>query len=239
MRRGGWICAAAAGAAVLLPASAVAAPAATTLKLTGPKAPVPPGGKAKLTATLKAAGKPLPGKAIAFLAGAAAAGQATTNSNGKARLTVVLTGPTEFTANYTPAAPDAPAYAPAQSTPLQLSPAARLTVSVRSYLRAGRRAVGIPGQRVRVRGTLAPATAGTPVEVSLFRKNRRVLRKTVTLKQAGESVRFAVSVKAKKRGVHRVRVRQARRQAARACSWCAPAREAARAASPCARSSAG
>jgi peptidoglycan hydrolase-like protein with peptidoglycan-binding domain len=206
--RGGWLCAAAAGAAALLPAPATAAPATTTLKLSGPKPAVPPGGKATLTATLRAAGKPLSGKGIAFLAAGAPAGQATTNSRGKARLKVTLAAPTAYTATYTPAAPDAPAYAPAQSEALQLAPSARLTVSVRSYLRAGRRAVGIPGQRVRVRGTLTPATPGTPVEISLFRKNRRVQRKTVTLKQAGQAGRFAVSVKPKRRGVHRVRVRQ-------------------------------
>ena len=121
---------------------------------------MPPGGKATLTATLTAAGKPLTGKGIAFLAGAAPAGQATTNSKGKAKLTVTLAAPTTYTATYTPAAPDAAAYAPSQSSPLALAPSARLTVSIGSYLRAGRRAVGIPGSRVRVRGKLEPVHAG-------------------------------------------------------------------------------
>jgi hypothetical protein len=206
--RTGLLCAAAAGAALLLPGPAGAAPVATAVKLTGPKGAVPPGGKARLTATLTAAGKPLAGKGIAFLAGAAAAGQATTNSKGKARLTVVLNAPTTYTATYTPAGPDGAAYSPAQSPPLDLAPAARLTVGVGSYLRAGRRAVTIPGSRVRVRGTLTPFTAGAQVEVSIFRKGRRVQRKTVALKQAGQIGRFALSIKASKRGVHRVRVRQ-------------------------------
>jgi hypothetical protein len=201
------LCAAAAGAAALLPAPAAAAPAATSLKLTGPKTAVPPGGKARLTATLEAAGKPLAGKTVAFLAAGAPAGQATTNSKGKARLTVTLAAPTAFTATYTPAGPDAAAYVPAQSAPLQLAPAPRVTVSVRSYLHAGKRAVGIPGQRVRVRGTLTPFTPGAQVEVTVFRKSRRVQRKTVVVKQAGPAGRFAVSIKPKKRGVHRVRVR--------------------------------
>ena len=155
---------------------ASAAPAPTTLKLTGPKGAVPPGGKATLTATLTAAGKPLTGKGIAFLAGAAPAGQATTNSKGKAKLTVTLAAPTTYTATYTPAAPDAAAYAPSQSSPLALAPSARLTVSIGSYLRAGRRAVAIPGSRVRVRGKLEPYTPGAQVTVSLFRKSRRVQR---------------------------------------------------------------
>jgi L,D-transpeptidase-like protein/putative peptidoglycan binding protein len=206
--RAGLLCAAAAGAALLLPTPATAAPVATTLKLAGPKGAVPPGGKARLTATLTAAGKPLAGKGIAFLTGAAAAGQATTDAKGKAKLSVTLTAPTTYTATYTPAGADTAAYSPSQSSPLQLAPSARLTVSIGSYLRAGRRAIGIPGSRVRVRGTLTPYTAGAQVEVSVFRKGRRVQRKTVVVKQAGQKGRFALSIKPKKRGVHRVRVRQ-------------------------------
>jgi hypothetical protein len=202
-RRGVLLCAAVGGAAALSPAPATAAPAATKLTLAGPKSAVPPGGKARLTATLTAAGKPLAGKSVAFLAGAAAAGDAKTNSRGKARLTVTLAAPTAYTAAYTPAGPDAAAYAPAQSPPLQLTPSTRLTVSIGSYLRAGRRPVGIPGARVRIRGTLKPYTAGARVEVSLFRKSRRVVRRTVTVKPSGK---YAVSLKARRRGVHRVRV---------------------------------
>ena len=213
MRRVGWdlwgraglLCMAVAGSLALLAAPASAAPAPTTLKLTGPKGAVPPGGKATLTATLTAAGKPLTGKGIAFLAGAAPEGQATTNSRGKAKLTVTLAAPTTYTATYTPAAPDAATYAPSQSSPLALAPSARLTVGIGSYLRAGRRAVAIPGSRVRVRGKLEPYTAGAQVTVSLFRKSRRVQRKVVTVKPSG---RFAVSVKPSKRGAHRVRVSQ-------------------------------
>jgi hypothetical protein len=205
--RAGLLCMAVAGFA-LLAAPASAAPVKTALKLTGPRGAVPPGGKATLTATLTAAGKPLAGKSIAFLAGTAAAGQATTNSKGRAKLSVTLTAPTAYMATYTPAGADAAAYTPAQSPPLQLTPAARLTVGIGSYLRAGRRAVGIPGSRVRVRGTLTPFVAGAQVEVSVFRNGRRVQHKTVAVKQAGKLGRYAVSIKPSKRGVHRVRVRQ-------------------------------
>ena len=212
MRLGGWdlwrrtavLGAATTGLVALLPAPAVAAPVTTALKLTGPKGAVPPGGKARLTATLTAAGKPLSGKAVAFLAGAAPAGRATTNSRGKARVTVTLSAPTAYTASYTPAAADTAAYAPSQSAPLELAPAARVTASIGSYLRAGRRPVTIPGSRVRVRGRVRPAAPGAQVEVSVFRKSRRVQRKTVTVGAGG---RYAVSVKASRRGVYRVRAR--------------------------------
>jgi hypothetical protein len=213
MRLGGWdrwrrtalLGAAAAGLGALLPAPAAAAPATTAVKLAGPTGAVPPGGKASLTATLTAAGKPLAGKAVAFLAGSAPVGQATTNSSGRARVTVTLSAPTAYTASYTPAGADAPAYAPAQSAPLQLAPAPRVTVGIGSHLRAGRRAVTIPGSRVRVRGRIEPAASGAQIEISVFRKSRRVQRKTVTVGAGG---RYAVSVKASQRGVHRVRARQ-------------------------------
>ena len=213
MRLGGWdrwrrtalLGAATAGLAALLPAPAAAAPVTTAMKLTGPKGAVPPGGKARLTATLTAAGKPLGGKTIAFLAGSAPVGQATTNSSGRARVTVTLSAPTAYTASYTPAGADAAAYGPAQSSRLQLAPQARVTVGIGSYLRAGRRPVTIPGARVRVRGRVEPAAPGAQVEVSVFRKSHRVQRKTVTVGAGG---RYAVSVKASRRGVHRVRARQ-------------------------------
>ena len=204
-RRTALLGAATAGLAALLSAPAAAAPVTTAIKLTGPKGAVPPGGKAKLTATLAVAGKPLGGKAVAFLAGSAPVGQATTNSSGRARVTVTLSAPTAYTASYTPAGADAAAYAPAQSAPLQLAPAARVTVGISSYLRAGRRPVTIPGSRVRVRGRVEPAAPGAQVEISVLRKSRRVQRKTVTVGAGG---RYAVSVKASKRGVHRVRARQ-------------------------------
>lgn len=203
--RSGLLCVAAAGVVALLPAAATAAPAATALKLTGPKGAVPPGGKATLTARLTAGGKPLAGKSVAFLAAGAPLGEATTSSRGRARLKVTLTAPTAYTATYTPAGADAEAYAATQSAPLELAPAPRVSVRIGGYLRAGKRPVGIPGSRVRVRGTVRPYEAGSRIEVSVFRKSRRVQRKTVAVRQGG---RFAVSVKAKGRGVHRVRVHQ-------------------------------
>jgi len=216
--RVGGPCAAAACAAALLATPAAAAPAATAMKLTGPRAAVPPGGQATLTATLTAAGKPLSGKGIAFLSGATPVGQATTNSRGKARVRVTLAGPTSFTAAYAPAGADAAAYTGSQSGPLELVPAARVVVTIRSPLRAGRRAVGVPGAPVRVRGTVRPYTAGGRVEVSVFRNSRRVQRKTVTVRRAGARGRFTLRVRPAKRGVHRVRVREAGAAAARSDS---------------------
>src|SRR5215213_8213470 len=131
MTLGGWDlglrAALATAAAVLLVAvpAAGAAPAPTQLTLAGPEKAVSVGGKAKLTATLTAAGQPLAGKSISFASGTTAVGTATTDSRGHASKRVKLTAAASFVARYAPTAADAPAFAPAQSGALELVPAAR------------------------------------------------------------------------------------------------------------------
>ncbi len=196
----------AAAAALLVPAQpATAAPAATELILAGPTKPVGAGTSAKLTATLTSAGKPLAGKSVSFLSGTTAVGTAKTDSKGRAIESVKLTAAATFTASFTPAGADAAAYVAAQSAPVSLVPAARVTVGVGSYLRSGRRAVGIPASRVRVRGSVSPYVAGAAVEVSAFRGSRRVFHKTVPVTNAGKGRgRFALGFTPAGRGAHRI-----------------------------------
>jgi len=196
----------AAAAAFLVPAqSAGAAPAPTELVLAGPTKPVGAGAAAKLTATLTSAGKPLAGKSVSFLSGTTAVGKAKTDSKGRATESVKLTAPATFTAAYTPVGADAAAYAPAQSAPVSLSPAAKVSVRVGSYLHSGRRAVGIPSSRVRLRGSVSPYVAGTTVEISVFRDSRRVAHKTVPVANAGNGRgKYAVGFSPRGRGVHRI-----------------------------------
>jgi hypothetical protein len=200
----------AAAAALLVPAEiAKAVPAPTALTLSGPSKPVAAGAKARLTATLTAAGKPLAGKSISFVAGTAEVGTAKTDSKGRATEDVRLTAATTFTARFTPAGADAAAYAPAQSPPVSLASAAKVSVNVGSYLRAGRRAVGVPGARVRLRGSVSPYVAGATVEISVFRNSRRVLHRTVPVSNAGKGRgRYAVGFAPSRRGVHRISVSQ-------------------------------
>src|SRR5262245_57148603 len=139
----------AAASLLVLAPSAAAAPAPTQLTLAGPSKPVSAGSRAKLTARLTSAGQPVKDKRIEFLSGTTAVGSATTDSKGRATKRVKLTGSASFVARYTPAAADAPALAPAQSGAVQLIPAARVSVGIASYLRAGPRAVGVPGAPVR------------------------------------------------------------------------------------------
>ena len=165
-------------ACLVAAAPANAAPAPTQLTISGPKKAVSAGGKATLTATLTASGKPLAGKSVAFLSGTTEVGTAKTDSKGNAEKAVKLTAPASFLARYTPVGADVAAYAPAQSGSIDLAPVARLSVSIGSYLHAGRRPVGVPGSNVRIRGKLAPSAPGAQVEISVFRNARRVKHET-------------------------------------------------------------
>ena len=199
----------AAATGMLLAVPAAAAPVPTQLALAGPSKAVGAGTKAKLTATLTSAGKPVRGKKVTFFSGATALGNATTDSKGRADRNVKLTAPMTIVARYTPAGADTATLAPSESPPVTLTPAARVTVSISSYLRAGRKAVGIRNSPVRVRGSVTPFAAGAGIEMSVFRGARRVLHETrrVTASKNG-SGRFALWIKPSRRGVYRVTVRQ-------------------------------
>jgi hypothetical protein len=189
---------------------AAAAPVATQLTLAGPSKTVPTGSKAKLTATLISAGKAIKGKKVAFLSGATALGTATTDSKGRARRNVKLTAPITVVARYTPAGGDAAAYTPSESAPVSLTPGPKVSVSIRSFLRAGKRAVGITRSPVRVRGSVAPfAAGGGGIELSVFRGQRRVLHETrrVSASRDGRG-KFSLWIKPTRRGVYRVMVKQ-------------------------------
>ena len=192
---------------VALVPAASAAPAPTQLTLAGPAKAVGTGGKAKLTATLTSAGKPLAGKSVSFFTGATDLGKAKTDSKGRASRNVKLTAPASFVARFTPAGAGAAAYTASESPAVTLTPAARMTVRFDSYLRAGRRAVGIPNSPVRVSGSVTPFVAGAGVEVSIFRGQRRTLHETrrVSASRNGRG-KFALWIKPSRRGVFRVTV---------------------------------
>ena len=187
---------------------AAAAPAPTQLAIAGPAKAVGTGGKAKVTATLTSAGKPLAGKSVSFFSGATDLGKATTDSKGRADRNVKLAGPISVVARYTPAGSDAAAYAPSESPALTLAPVAGVSVGIDSYLRAGRRAVGITDSPVRVRGSVSPYSAGGSVELSVFRGQNRVLHETrrVSASRNGRG-KFALWIEPSRRGVYRVTVR--------------------------------
>ncbi len=191
-------------AAVVFVPPALAAPAATKLTLSGPgKAP---GGIATLTAKLTAGGKPLPGKAIALYGGQPTPlASGTTDGSGRVSFEVELTAPTKFQAGYAPAPPDAAAYQPATSKTLRVAPTVGISLSIKSYLRAHHRAVGVPRTPVRVRGTVARYTAGRRVVIDVFKGTRRVKHRSVGVAVAGSKGGFSFSFKPAGRGVYRVR----------------------------------
>jgi len=93
--------------------------------------------------------------------------------------------------------------APAPTTPAPT--AANVTLRVQSFLAAGKKVIGIPKSPVRVRGTVAPFSAGQQVKLDFFLKGKRVKRKTRPVVQTPEGGRYGYWFKPKRRGVYRVR----------------------------------
>jgi peptidoglycan hydrolase-like protein with peptidoglycan-binding domain len=202
-RRAAVFLAAAAALALAAAPTARAAPAVTKLSLSGPRGA--PGGKATLTAKLTAGGKALSGKTIAlFGEEAAPLATATTDKKGRAAFEVTVAATTSFHATFTPSPQDAPAYTAATSSTLTVAPAIDVKLSVVTYLHAGRKRVSVPGERVRVRGTIATYTAGQQVQISVFKKTKRVKLKSAAVKPSGGKGGFAYSFKPGDRGVYRV-----------------------------------
>jgi L,D-transpeptidase catalytic domain/Putative peptidoglycan binding domain len=94
-----------------------------------------------------------------------------------------------------------PVPAPTPPTP----PSASVTLRVQSFLSAGKKVVGVPRQPVRVRGTVAPFSAGQQVQLDFFLKRKRVKQKTRPLVQTKAGGRYGYWFKPKRRGVYRVR----------------------------------
>ena len=131
-------------AALLFAPAASAAPATTKLSLTGPDDGAAASGKATVTATLTAAGKPLAGKPVTLYTGVTQLAVGNTDAKGKVSYDVTITSTTQLQASFTPSAADAPSYAPAKSNMITVAPTVGIKISTFSYLHAGRRAVGIP-----------------------------------------------------------------------------------------------
>jgi hypothetical protein len=191
-------------AALLFAPAALAAPAPTKLELSGPSKA--PGGTTTLTAELTSDGKPLAGKAIALYAGdPTPIATGTTDESGRIAFEVDLTDPTGFQAGYAPTPPDAAAYAPAKSKTLRVTPTVGVNLSVRTYLRAGQRSVGIPHAPVRIRGTTATYSPGGGVVLDVFKGTQRVNHRAVGVSRAGAKGVFSFTFTPGGRGVYRVR----------------------------------
>ena len=232
---------AAALACLVAAAPASAAPAPTQLTISGPKKAVSAGGKATLTATLTSTGKPLAGKSVAFLSGTTEVGTAKTDSKGNAEKAVKLTAPASFLARYTPVGADVAATRAARAVPSTSHRGARLSVSIGSYLHAGRKPVGVPGSNVRIRGQARAQFAREPGSRSRCSGQRPVrVNPHVTAYAIAEREVRALLQAQEPRRLPRERApgrRRRGRPSARGSTWCGRARTTARAASACGRSS--
>ncbi len=193
-------------AALLLAPAAQAAPAATKLTLAGPDDGAAAGGKATVTATLTAGGKPLAGKAVSLFAGGAAPlATGATSAKGKVSYEVTIPAPTQLQATYAPTAADAPIYLGAKSNTITVAPMVGIRLSVATYLHARHKAVGIPRQRVKITGTLDHFAAGQTVQIDVFKGTRNIRQKSLAVTQAGGKGRFVLGLVPSGRGVYRVR----------------------------------
>jgi hypothetical protein len=182
--------------------SASAAPAPTKLTLSGPaKAP---GGTTTLTARLTANGQPLAGKGVSLYAGQASPlATGATDGAGKVAFEVTVTEPTRLQASYDPAPADAAAYAPSKSKMLTVGPASGTRLSILTYLHAGRRAVGIPHEKVRVRASVS--TFRPTVTVDVFKGTTRIHHRSLGVTHAGAGGTLSFDFKPGGRGVYRIR----------------------------------
>jgi peptidoglycan hydrolase-like protein with peptidoglycan-binding domain len=185
--------------------AAQAAPQKTKLTLTGPHRAAP-GQVITFTATLTAAKKPLPGKAVSLFAGATPAGSATTDPGGHARFTVQITARAKYQARFAPAPPDAAALAPESSKTIDVRLRSALTGGIQTFLHASGRAVAVPGAPVKIRGTIAPYAAGVHVTIDVFEGNKRVKHTLRAVRSAaqGKGV-YSLSYKPKRRGAYVIR----------------------------------
>ena len=200
--------------AVLWPAPAVAAdggrhattsaPALTALSLTGPAAPVGYGRTASLVARLTSAGKPVSNRRLDLFRAGASVASGTTNSDGRVRFRLKAVATGTYEAHFAPAPPDAPLYQPAVSSPLQVTVQPRLALKLSSALHSRRVTVGIPRQRLRVSGTLAPFAAGSVV-VRILRGGREVRRATRPVTQKDGRGRFGLDFRPGVRGKYTIR----------------------------------
>jgi hypothetical protein len=188
------------------PIATAAAPELPRLVLERPGGSVRYGSKATVVATLTVQGKPLAGRDVSLHAASSLVATATTDARGRARFKVRPRQNVRYEAHFVPALPgDATAYQPATSEGLDLVVRPVLRIRYASPLRAGRKAVAIPRERVRLRGRVAPYVPGQRVVIRLTRRERQVRRRTRSVVAAGARGRFRLSLRLSRRGPYTVR----------------------------------
>jgi len=182
------------------------APAPTKLVLERRGGAVRYGRRATLVARLSAAGAPLAGRELSLHTPSALVASTTTDAAGRARFRVQATRSERYEARFVPRSPeDVAAYQAATSSGVDL--VARSVVRLRpgSPLRAGRKIVGVPRERLRVRGTVLPYVPGQHVVIRVLRRGREVRRRTSPVVESRARGRFALRLRAPRRGVYTIR----------------------------------
>ncbi len=160
------------------------------------------GSGVKFSAKLSSFGEKLKGKNVSLYRLTASGAWervagAKTRSSGKATFKVKPSGESTYAVAYSPHGDDLGKYSQSESNNIKMSVAPSISVGVGNAARGA-----IPGQRVRVKGTIKPSGLNPGVKVRVYRNGRKIHVKEVTLK----SGRFGYSFKANRTGRYRVKV---------------------------------
>jgi hypothetical protein len=175
----------------------------TALSLTRAGGAVRFGAKVRLTARLTAAGTALGGRGVQLQRGPVVVSKAVTDARGRARFVLEAVATGTYDAHFVPATPqDVAAYQGSASKPLTVVVRQRITLELSSPLSAGSKAVGIPGEQLRVSGSFAPYTSRVVIRIS--RRGRVIKTVSRLVVNKGGSGRFRVGFRPRARGVYSI-----------------------------------
>ena len=181
--------------------AATSAPGPTELSLTRAGGAVRYGAKVRLTARLSASGKALAGREIALQRGPLVVSKAVTDTGGRAGFVLKAIATGTYDAHFAPTSPqDVAAYQGSVSKPLQVIVRTRVAIELSSALRSRSKAVGIPRERLRVSGSVAPYVSRVVIRISKHGREIEHVSRTVVKK--GTSGRFGVDFRPRTRGTY-------------------------------------
>jgi peptidoglycan hydrolase-like protein with peptidoglycan-binding domain len=167
------------------------------------------GAKPTLVATLSASGGPLAGRTVSLHTPTALVASGATDAAGRVRFRVEAKRSVGYEARFVPSSPeDVAAYLAATSGGLDLVVRPVVRLRPKNPLGARRRIVGVPRERLRVRGTVSPYVRGQRIVIRLLRRGREIRSRTRPVAESGARGRFGVSLRTPRRGAYTIRATQ-------------------------------
>ncbi len=180
--------------------AAMSAAAPAELALTASASMLRYGRTLTLTAKLTSGGAALGAREVVLYRNGAQAAKAQTRADGVVVFKLKPNAASTYQAGFSPATPaDVAAYQPAASVSVSVTVAPLVRLRLSSPLRAGRSIVGIPGEPIRISGTLAPFASGSVV-VRVLKGGRQFRRSSRAVAARGGRGRFGFSFTPRRRG---------------------------------------